>query len=299
MNCPNGIWTNPRKSDIIIYKCFGKVRTRDPAKEMIANYHTHTLRCGHASMEDEREYVEAAIKAGFSELGFADHTPMPLPIDVDPADCARFMGIRMTMSQTEDYVNKLLTLREEYKNDIRIHIGFEVEYIPATFETLIGFLNTFPTDYIIMGQHFNGVVTDEITYFGAETRSKKVLANYVDLVTEGIKTGKFTYVAHPDLCNFHGPLETYEQEMTRLIETANECNVPLEINLLGINSMRHYPNQVFWTLANEIGCNVVIGSDAHETVGMKPERALAYAEKIVEKNPRLNLLDRVELKPLK
>ena len=266
---------------------------------MIANYHTHTFRCGHASMEDEREYVEAAIKAGFCELGFADHTPMPLPIDVDPADCARFMGIRMTMGQTEDYVNKLLALREEYKDDIKIHIGFEVEYIPKTFDTLIKYLGTFPTDYIIMGQHFNTVITNEITYFGAETRSRKILENYADLVIEGMKTGKFTYVAHPDLCNFHGPLETYESEMKRLIEASKKYSVPLEINLLGLNSMRHYPNTVFWSLANDIGCDVVLGSDAHETKGMKPERALAYAQRIIESNTRLNLIEKLELKPIK
>ena len=266
---------------------------------MIANYHTHTFRCGHASTEGERKYVEAAIKAGFSELGFADHTPMPLPADIDPAACERFMGIRMTIDQTEDYVQKLLTIREEYKNDIKIHIGFEVEYIPETFDMLMNFLNTFPTDYIIMGQHFNTVATDEITYFGAETHSKTVLRNYVDLVTEGMKTGKFTYVAHPDLCNYRGSLETYEKEMTRLIETANECNVPLEINLLGLNTARHYPSNIFWTLAGDIGCNVVIGSDAHESSAMKPELALCYAEKLIEKNPGLNLIEKVELKPIK
>ena len=266
---------------------------------MIANYHTHTIRCGHASMEDEREYIEAAIKAGYCELGFADHTPMPLPIDVDPADCSRFMGIRMMMSQTEDYVNKLLSLREEYKNEIKLHIGFEVEYIPETFNTLIGFLNTFPTDYIIMGQHFNTVITEQITYFGAETRSKRILKNYVDLVIEGISTEKFTYVAHPDLCNFRGSLETYESEMSRLIEAANKYKTPLEINLLGLNTMRHYPNPVFWSLASDIGCDVVIGSDAHETVGMKPERAIYYAEKLIKSNKGLNLLDRVKLKPIK
>lgn len=266
---------------------------------MIANYHTHTFRCGHASTEGERKYVEAAIEAGFRELGFADHTPMPLPSDVNPDDCDRFLGIRMTMNQTEDYVQKLLALREEYKNDIKIRIGFEVEYLPETFDALVCFLNTFPTDYIIMGQHFNTVLTDKITYFGTETHSKTVLENYVDLVTEGMKTGKFTYVAHPDLCNYRGSLETYEKEMARLIETANECNVPLEINLLGLNSARHYPRNIFWTLAGDIGCNVVIGSDAHESKGMKPERALCYAEKLIEKNPGLNLIEKVELKPIK
>ncbi len=266
---------------------------------MTANYHTHTFRCGHASQEDERAYVEAAIAAGFSELGFADHSPMPLPIDVDPADCSRFMNIRMTMRETEDYVGKLLSLREEYKNDIKIHIGFEVEYLPEVFDTLLSFLNTFPTDYIIMGQHFNTIFTDRITYFGADTRSKTALAQYADLVCEGLKTGKFTYLAHPDLCNFHGSLEVYEREMSRIIETAKECDVPLEINLLGLDNQRNYPNHAFWALAGDLGCDVIFGSDAHESHKIKPERALYYAEKIVEHNPGLHLLDTVKFKSIK
>ncbi len=266
---------------------------------MTANYHTHTLRCNHASMEDERAYVEAAIAEGFSELGFADHSPMPLPIDVDPADCTRFMNIRMTMRETEDYISKLLTLREEYKNDIKIHIGFEVEYIPEIFDTLIGFLNGFPTDYIIMGQHFNTIFTDSIIYFGTATRSESALVQYTDLVCEGLKTGRFTYLAHPDLCHFHGSIATYEREMTRLIKTAKENDTPLEINLLGFDSLRHYPNHVFWSIAGDIGCDVVFGSDAHESQKIKPDMALYYAKKIVEHNPGLNLLDNVKLKSIK
>ncbi len=266
---------------------------------MTANYHTHTFRCNHASSEDERAYVEAAIAAGYSELGFADHSPMPLPEGIDPADCARFMGIRMTMAETEDYVNKLLRLREEYKNDIKLHIGFEVEYIRENFDMLIDFLSAFPTDYIIMGQHFNTLSTDRITYFGAETRSKQVLREYADLVCEGLSTGKFTYLAHPDLCRFHGDIKRYEREMSRIILTAKEMGVPLEINLLGIDSMRNYPNHIFWSLASDIGCEVVLGSDAHESGKMKPERALYYAERIVESNRGLRLLDRVNLRSIK
>lgn len=46
---------------------------------MIANYHTHTWRCGHA-FGDEREYVENAIVGGLKILGFSDHTPMPYEV---------------------------------------------------------------------------------------------------------------------------------------------------------------------------------------------------------------------------
>jgi len=264
---------------------------------MTANYHTHTYRCRHASMEDERLYVEAAIAAGYSELGFADHSPMPLPAGVDESECTRSVNIRMAMDETEGYVTKLLALREEYKNDIKIHIGFEVEYFPEVFDEAIEFLNQFPTDYIILGQHFESPRVK--TYFGEETRSDKILARYANLVCEGLKTGKFTYLAHPDLCNYRGRLEVYEREMKRIIETAKECNIPLEMNLLGLNAQRHYPNQSFWTMTGDIGARVVLGSDAHETKGIKPDRAIYYAKKVIENTPGLTLLDRVEFMSIK
>ena len=41
---------------------------------MIANYHTHTYRCRHASGTEE-EYIYQALDGGLEELGFSDHTP--------------------------------------------------------------------------------------------------------------------------------------------------------------------------------------------------------------------------------
>ena len=38
----------------------------------LVDYHVHTARCGHASGAMER-YVEHAIEAGLTELGFSDH----------------------------------------------------------------------------------------------------------------------------------------------------------------------------------------------------------------------------------
>ena len=70
---------------------------------MIANYHTHTRRCGHAVGED-REYVEYAIERGLKVLGFSDHVPMPFPDGHE----SRF---RVPLGQLEDYVRSVLDLR--------------------------------------------------------------------------------------------------------------------------------------------------------------------------------------------
>ena len=261
---------------------------------MIANYHTHTFRCGHAENVDERIYIENAIKAGFRDMGFADHCPMPLPESIDIADCSKVMGVRMTLDETEDYVNSLLKFREEYKNDINIHIGFEVEYMRDNFDEFISFISQYPIDYLILGQHFDRL-QDGGHWFADKTRDGALLARYVDIVCEAMKTGKFTYLCHPDLCWYYGFIEVYEREMTRLINCANELKMPLEINFYGMQELRNYPTLQFWQLASRIGCDVVFGSDAHFPPNVCNAAALRQAEDLVKNNKGLNLLDRVEL----
>ena len=44
------------------------------------DYHIHTTLCHHA-VGDPIEYVQAAQRAGLTEIGFADHNPMPEQFD--------------------------------------------------------------------------------------------------------------------------------------------------------------------------------------------------------------------------
>jgi histidinol-phosphatase (PHP family) len=41
------------------------------------------------------------------------------------------------------------------------------------------------------------------------------------------------------------------------------CGVPLEFNLLGYGTHRHYPTPAFWEEAAAVGNPVIIGWDAH------------------------------------
>ena len=220
-----------------------------------ANYHTHTYRCRHAT-GTEREYIETAIAAGMTTLGFSDHCPQLFPGDY-------YSDYRMYPDQTEDYVNTLLSLREEYKDRIHIKIGYETEYYPEIFDAFLQFVGQYPCDYLILGQHF---LDNETTrrYSGRKNEDESYLADYVNQVSEAMRTGRFTYIAHPELQNYVGDPAVYRREYTRLIRCAMETGTPLEINLLGIRGNRHYPNEAFWALAGELGADVVIGCDAHE-----------------------------------
>ncbi|MBO4731736.1 MAG: histidinol-phosphatase [Spirochaetaceae bacterium] len=222
---------------------------------MLANYHTHTPRCKHA-VGTEREYIERAIDCGFKILGFSDHTPQPYPKDY-------VSTIRMGMDEIEDYTSTLVALREEYKDKIKILIGYEVEYTHKYFDKLLTELRKFPLDYLIQGQHF---APDEVegVYMGFKSGDETRLKQYVDLTVEGMRTGLFSYLAHPDLVNFTGDDATYKKHMVRIVETALECDIPLEVNMLGFVEKRNYPCDRFFSMAAQMGAKFVIGCDAHK-----------------------------------
>lgn len=238
------------------------------------NYHTHTWRCQHAD-GTEREYIEAAIESGIQVLGFADHVPCPFKDGY-------VSGIRMTMEQAPGYVETLRKLGEEYKSQIEIQVGFEIEYIPAFYEEQMKMMKDLGCDYAIMGQHFIAP-ENHSPYAGAARKEDSVLKAYVDKVLEGAATGSFKYIAHPDLIHFTGPDEIYEAEMRRLCEGVKKLNVPLEINVLGLYTHRHYPTEKFWKIVSEVGNQVIIGLDAHHVDEVKNKAgyadAVAFANK--------------------
>ena len=158
---------------------------------MIANYHTHTPRCGHASGE-EKEYVEEAIRGGLKILGFSDHAPVPYKGGYSSP------GVRMDVSEIEDYVDAVMRVKDEYRRDIEIHLGFEMEYYPGYIDAQLDLYRQYPIDFFLLGQHYLG---DEIgcPYCGRHTEDRSVLTGYCSQTAEALKTGLFTYFAHPDL----------------------------------------------------------------------------------------------------
>ena len=114
---------------------------------MRVDYHVHTKLCGHARGE-MRQYVEAAIEMGIVKLGFADHTPLP-PEKKDP-------GLAMDEAQVEGYVEAVLALRDEYKGQIEIALGFEADYIPGYEEEIERIISPYPVDYVYGSVHFLG-----------------------------------------------------------------------------------------------------------------------------------------------
>lgn len=224
---------------------------------MRCNYHTHTSRCHHAVGTDE-EYVIRAIEQGLSVLGFSCHAPMIYPDGYESY-------YKMRPDELSEYIDSLLSLREKYKDKIDIKIGLEAEYYPELHEESLSLWQSFPIDYLILGQHFvDKEYGDKRDPSPTPCNEKGRVSAYVDRVIAAMELGIFTIVAHPDLINYTGDdSEFYDSEMRRLIAAAGRCGVYLEYNLLGQSDGRAYPVARFWQIAAEMGARVVLGCDAH------------------------------------
>jgi histidinol-phosphatase (PHP family) len=173
-----------------------------------------------------------------------------------------YSGFRMRVEKTAEYFEKLQALKEEYKKDIRILIGFEAEYYPDLFDDFLKLVEPFAPDYLILGQH--SLYNEQNAPAPSQaTKDPAVLRQYVKQVLEGLKTGKFIYQSHPDMMNFVGDKDLYTREMTTLCEYCKEHGFPLEINLLGIMDNRYYPREDFWKIAAKVGNTAILGCDAH------------------------------------
>ncbi len=255
---------------------------------MIANYHTHTPRCRHA-IGYEVEYVRNAIERGLKIFGFSDHTPQYFGGDY-------YSFMRMYPHELYGYCRTVRMLRDQFADKIQIKLGVEAEYYPGTWNEMLPRLQDAGIEYMILGQHWLGNEQNEHGSGGA-TADEELLKRYCYQVMEGLDTGKFTYLAHPDLFNFVGDRNIYRKHMRQLVRFTRQMDIPLEINLLGIASGRHYPNREFLALAAEEGCTVILGMDAHAPAHVSdPEPEQKSLDMV--RHFGLNLLDTVELRSL-
>ena len=255
---------------------------------MIANYHTHTWRCNHAR-GTERQYIESAIEAGIRILGFSDHTPCPFPGDY-------YSDYRMYVHQTEEYFRTLTDLKAEYAGQIELHIGVEAEYYPALFDGMMELLRQYPCEYMLLGQHF--LYNEEnAPYVYVPSSDPHWLKDYVNQTLEGLRTGLFTYLAHPDLFTWRGDAGTYRREMTRLCLGVKELGYVMEYNLLGHYARRNYPTETFWHIAAEVGNTVILGIDGHEPEALNRPQTEAEARAFLT-GLGIRPLDTIALKPI-
>lgn len=232
------------------------------------NYHTHTDYCRHAAGKAE-DYARAARQEGFSVLGFSDHMPFP----GDP------FGYRMKYEEIESYLEDIRIIKESCKETdgflgkLEVFCGFEGEYIrgkEAYYESL---LSGKSCDYLILGQHMFSGQRGALCTSG-NLNGTEEYENYFNSLIEGMKTGFFRLIAHPDFV-FINPFSWdihCERACDKFFEQAVAGDYILEYNANGYRRGLHpfedgerlqYPHEKFWKKATQSNLKVVVGSDCH------------------------------------
>ena len=225
-------------------------------------FHVHTSRCGHASTQDYFEYIERAIEKGARKISFSDHSPFP----------GDTFGYRMSMEQLPEYLHTLNKLKKKYEKHIDVSIGLEIEFLPSYMDYYYQLKEMEGLDFLMIGQHFFEYEPGIYSFLEEERMDLEVqeAVGFTNAIVSGIKTGLFSYVAHPDR-SFRRRKEwtTDLEKLTADIVNASLLyHVPIEKNA---NSIR-YPGQYwkeFWDYANQLTLHqelpIVLGLDAHCT----------------------------------
>jgi histidinol-phosphatase (PHP family) len=247
-------------------------------KVPLVDYHVHTARCGHATGAMER-YVEHAIEAGLTELGFSDHLFMYwLPPD------RRDPELGMAEWEHDFYIEDVERCRGRYAADITIRLSTEADFIPGREPELESILRRYDWDYVIGSVHFiDDWGFDDARYLsGFDTWDIDALyARYFDLVGASAETGLFDTIGHTDLVKKfgHRPKCDLSEAYARLASRFTQAGVCVEVNTAGLRKpvSEIYPHADLLQACRTAGVPVTLGSDAHAPDEVAADLASATA----------------------
>lgn len=245
---------------------------------MRVDLHNHTTLCNHASGTSE-EYIQRAIELGIDVYGFSDHAPM----NYDPK-------YRMDISSKPIYEKEILGLKEKYRNDISILLGYEVDYLDGY---ILDEITKAKVDYLIGSVHFlknkNDMWGFDNPEFIGVYKSKDIdtiWSEYFDAIEAMAKTGLFDIVGHLDLIKVFKflPNKDIRSLAKNALLAIKKSNMVLEINPAGLRKpiKETYPSKSLLELAYDLDINITFGSDAHavDQVGFKYEEVINLAKNI-------------------
>lgn len=258
---------------------------------MKTNYHTHTTFCdGKISPE---EMVRAAIEKKFDILGFSSHAAYPYA-----------SNWHLQVQNYQKCVDTIKALKEKYKQQLEIYLGFEADYIPLICEPSKLRYQQFNCDYLIGSVHYlinpddpeakgypqeksdiplNCFTIDgplEEVQGGIHTLfhddGKKAAQTYFALEREMVSNYDFDIVGHIDILRKRNSIlkffdendEWYKRDQQATAKAIAQSGKVVEINCGGIprgTLNDTYPSVYFLTLLHNLNVPVMINSDAHNS----------------------------------
>jgi histidinol-phosphatase (PHP family) len=246
------------------------------------NFHTHSnFDDGKALLE---EYIKEALKQNVAILGFSSHNPLPFSVDWV-----------IKKENYKEYCKTVQTLKEKYKDKIRILLGLEMDFLPSINSFHREGIDLSVLDFHIGSVHFvnffsenNGWAIDESEDIFEKGLNeiyngniKKVVKDYFKLIRNMLKLENPDIVAHLDLIKMNNKEEKYfseeeswyRQEVLYTLKAVAKSSSILEVNTGGIARGKTdslYPSTWILEETYNMRIPITLSSDAH-----KPEQITA------------------------
>jgi len=225
-----------------------------------ADYHMHTPLCRHAVGEPD-EYAQQALKLGFTEIGFSDHSPMRQD---------NFDEWRMNFSDLKQYV---VNVRQTQKNfpKLQIRMAMEVDYFPGGEAWIRELADLYPWDYFIGSVHYvsdDWAIDDPKKISEWKNRdSYEVWRIYFERLTMAAESKLFEIIGHADLPKKfgHKPDAKCRPLYEKFFDAVKKSGCAIELNTAGLRKdcKEIYPSREILEIAFKKDVPITFGSDAH------------------------------------
>jgi histidinol-phosphatase (PHP family) len=227
------------------------------------DYHLHTTHCDGKSTPEEM--IKAAISRGYESVGLSGHSYVT------------FDG-GFGITTPEAYRAEVLALKEKYRGNIDILLGFEQDAFSERaegYDYIIGSAHTIMCNggYITVDYTIEKVTAGVREYFGGDWLN--YVKAYYELAAEIPKRTGADIVGHFDLVTrFNEGGRSVDEESREykavvyeaLKAAAAGCRV-FEVNSGGVRCgyrSRVYPAMFILKALRELGCSIILSSDAHD-----------------------------------
>ncbi len=243
-------------------------------KKTRIDLHNHTTRCNHAEGTVD-EYIQRAIELGIDIYGFSEHAPM----DFDE-------NYRLKFDEMDAYYSDILTAKERYKNDIKILLGFEVDWLQGHMDERVLQADV---DYLIGSVHFIdkwGFDNPEFIGGWENKDIDEIWQAYFKATEAMAKSGKFDIVGHLDLIKVFKfmPKQDIRLLASNALKAIKKSNMVIEINTAGLRKpiAELYPSRALLEEAYALDIAITFSSDAHTVahIGAGYDLATTMAEEI-------------------
>lgn len=246
--------------------------------------HIHTPFCPHGTKDSLEAYVEKAIEFGFTEITFTEHAPLPKNF-VDPTP---LKDSGMDWNQLEQYFQDVERVKAIYKNDIKINVGLEIDFIEGFEEETKLFLNQFGNrlDDSILSVHFlkfDGTYdcldyspdcfANMVDRYGSVKRIYEVYFNtLIQSIDSDLGPYKPKRIGHITLVKkfqqkFPMSLTHFTDHINTILQKIKEKGYELDLNGAGTAKplcREMYPSKWIVEQAIDLQIPLVYGSDAHQ-----------------------------------